>query len=170
MKAGTSLPERSRSIAGEVWDWLIARLRTFVRITDTGLLYGYRAFRKVTVDWLEPYIRVAVLVAALGTVAWAMWIIRHPPRPAVSAPRFALAMPTPAPACPDVSLDMQQCQSVAFSMTAIAKAQKERIAVLEAEIAAMKAANPANPPVTYKRKRKEVLTSARDEMQKALAR
>lgn len=172
-----------------MWDWCWARVQTFVRVTDTGLLYGYRLFRKVTADWLEPYIRVAALVVVMGLVAWAIHTIRTPrpgfiipamdhfaalPAEPVNSSPLAIKGEVSAPKGEESSLEMKQCQDVAFSMTAIAKAHKQTIATLEAELQhyrSLKYPLPELKPVVVKVKRKaKAVTSAREDMARTLAR
>ena len=82
---------------GLAWDWLVAKVRAFVRVTDTAITYGYRAFARVTADWLEPYIRVGVVTLAVGLVGWALYIVNNPPappaKPVVVAKRPVYALP-----------------------------------------------------------------------------
>jgi hypothetical protein len=102
-KVGTSPAdrERLRGYIGLAWDWLIAKVRAFVRVTDTAISYSYRTFARVTADWLEPYIRVTVVTLAVGLVGWAIYVVNTPPalpapnkaKPVVVAKRPVYALP-----------------------------------------------------------------------------
>lgn len=78
---------------GLAWDWLIANVRAFVRVTDTAITYAYRWFARITADWLEPYIRVAVLTLVVGLVAWALYTINRKPHVSIPAMDHFVAIP-----------------------------------------------------------------------------
>ena len=78
---------------GLVWDWLIAKVRLFVRVTDTAITYAYRWFARLTADWLEPYIRVAVLTLVVGLVAWALYTVNRKPHTTIPAMDHFIAIP-----------------------------------------------------------------------------
>jgi len=139
-----------------------------VRITDTGLLLAYRLFRRITVDWLEPYIRVVALVLTVGLVGWAAWVIRHPHVTIPAADRFAMLPLATIPQCSNAG-EVDNLRTLLFDMTAIAKGKAERVVTLEAEVAKLKA-EAGKDVGTWRRKRKPVSTSAREDLRETLAR
>jgi hypothetical protein len=85
-----------------------------------------------------------------------------------AADRFAMLPLATIPECSNAG-EADELRTLLFDMTAIAKGKAERVVALEAEVAKLKA-EAGKDVGTWRRKRKPVSTSAREDLRETLAR
>jgi hypothetical protein len=123
---------------------------------------------------LKVYFWVVLVISVAGYFMWAPLFgsIKRVVSPAhvtiPAADRFAMLPLATIPECSNAG-EADELRTLLFDMTAIAKLKAERVATLEAEVARLK--EEAGKDVgTWRRKRKPVSTSAREDLRETLAR
>jgi hypothetical protein len=145
--------------------------------------YGWLA-SKVSAFWnysvdppqrhLKVYFWVVLVISVAGYFLWAPLfggikrVVSPAPITIPAADRFAMLPLANIPECSNTG-EVEELRTLLFDMTAIAKDKAERVVTLEAEVAKLKA-EAGKDVGTWRRKRKPVSTSAREDLRETLAR
>jgi hypothetical protein len=123
---------------------------------------------------LKFYFWIVLAVSVAGYFLWAPLFggIKRVASPAPitipAADRFAMLPLANIPECTNAG-EVEKLRTLLFDMTETAKGKAERVLVLEAEVAKLKA-EAGKDVGTWRRKRKPVSTSAREDLRETLAR